>query len=356
MELFDILATLAKMIFIVALCLASVPICVWFERRGSAWIQGRVGPNRVGPFGLIQPMADAMKFFFKEDFIPAKANKFYYLMAPIIALVAPLVALTTVPFGSHLTLFGRDIPLQIVNFDAGIMLALAFIGLEVYPIILAGWSSNNKYSMMGAIRGSSQIVSYEISMGLALLSMLVVYGTFDMNEMVAFQAAYTWGAFINPLAALIFWICIFAETNRLPFDLPEGDAEIVAGFHLEYGAMKFALFFMAEYVAMIMASLFLSTIFFGGYALLPGFGALLSSLTSALSLDAIQAQNLKAILEFSSLFIKVGFFMFVFVWVRWTLPRFRFDQLMDLGWKALFPLALFNLVLMSIVSYFIHTR
>lgn len=356
MELFDIFATLAKMIFIVALCLASVPICVWFERRGSAWIQGRVGPNRVGPFGLIQPMADAMKFFFKEDFIPAKANKFYYLMAPIIALVAPLVALTTVPFGSHLTLFGKDIPLQIVNFDAGIMLALAFIGLEVYPIILAGWSSNNKYSMMGAIRGSSQIVSYEIAMGLSLLSMLVVYGTFDMNEMVAFQAAHTWGVFINPLAALIFWICIFAETNRLPFDLPEGDAEIVAGFHLEYGAMKFALFFMAEYVAMIMASLFLSTIFFGGYALLPGFGALLSSLTNAMSLDAIQTQNLKALLEFSSLFLKVGFFMFVFVWVRWTLPRFRFDQLMDLGWKALFPLALFNLVLMSIVSYFIHTR
>ena len=356
MELFDIIATLVKMIFVVALCLASVPICVWFERRGSAWIQGRLGPNRVGPFGLIQPMADALKFFFKEDFIPAKANKFYYLMAPIIALVAPLVALTTVPFGSHITLFGREISLQIVNFDAGIMLALAFIGLEVYPIILAGWSSNNKYSMMGAIRGSSQIVSYEIAMGLSLISMLVVYGTFDMNEMVAFQQAHTWGAFINPLAALIFWICIFAETNRLPFDLPEGDAEIVAGFHLEYGAMKFALFFMAEYVAMIMASLFLSTIFFGGYALLPGFATIISSLSSALSFDATQMQNLKALFEFISLFIKVGFFMFVFVWVRWTLPRFRFDQLMDLGWKALFPLALFNLVLMSIVSYFIHTK
>lgn len=356
MELFDILATLAKMIFIVALCLASVPICVWFERRGSAWIQGRVGPNRVGPFGLIQPMADALKFFFKEDFIPAKANKFYYLMAPIVALVAPLVALTTVPFGSHLTLFGKDIPLQIVNFDAGIMLALAFIGLEVYPIILAGWSSNNKYSMMGAIRGSSQIVSYEISMGLALISMLVVYGTFDMNEMVAFQQAHVWGAFINPIAALVFWICIFAETNRLPFDLPEGEAEIVAGFHLEYGAMKFALFFMAEYVAMIMASLFLSTIFFGGYALLPGFESLVAVLSSAFSLSAANTQNLKALFEFLSLFLKGGFFMFVFVWVRWTLPRFRFDQLMDLGWKTLFPLSLLNLVLMSIVSYFIHSK
>lgn len=354
MELFDILATLTKMIFIVALCLASVPICVWFERRGSAWIQGRVGPNRVGPFGLLQPMADAMKFFFKEDFIPAKANKFYYLMAPIIALVAPLVALTTVPFGSHLDIAGHLIPLQIVNFDAGIMLALAFIGLEVYPIILAGWSSNNKYSMMGAIRGASQIVSYEIAMGLSLLSMLVVYGTFDMKEMVAFQQAHTWGAFINPIAALVFWICIFAETNRLPFDLPEGEAEIVAGFHLEYGAMKFALFFMAEYVAMIMASLFLSTIFFGGFALLPGFSFLASHLATLFNLGPASSQNLIALFEFTSLFLKGGFFMIVFVWIRWTLPRFRFDQLMELGWKTLFPLSLANLVLMSIVSYFIN--
>lgn len=354
MEIFDILATLTKMIFIVALCLGSVPICVWFERRGSAWIQGRVGPNRIGPFGLLQPMADAMKFFFKEDFIPAKANKFYYLMAPIIALVAPLVALSTVPFGRHIELMGHVIPLQLVNFDAGIMLALAFIGLEVYPIILAGWSSNNKYSMMGAIRGSSQIVSYEIAMSLALLSMLVVYGTFDMNEMVAFQKAHTWGAFINPVAALIFWVCIFAETNRLPFDLPEGDAEIVAGYHLEYGAMKFALFFMAEYVAMIMASLFISTIFFGGYALLPGFGFLTDFLTGLLNLSITNTQNTIAFFEFLSLILKVAFFMIIFVWVRWTLPRFRFDQLMNLGWKILFPLSLANLVFMSIVSYFIN--
>jgi NADH-quinone oxidoreductase subunit H len=264
------------------------------------------------------------------------------------------VALTTVPLGSHLEILGHIVPLQIVNFDAGIMLALAFIGLEVYPIILAGWSSNNKYSMMGAIRGSSQIVSYEISMGMALLSMLIVYGTFDMTEMVRFQQTHIWGCFINPIAALVFWVCIFAETNRLPFDLPEGEAEIVAGFHLEYGAMKFALFFMAEYVAMIMASLFLSTVFFGGFALLPGFSLIVELATKLLNLGPANSQNLLALFEFLSLFLKGLFFMFVFVWVRWTLPRFRFDQLMELGWKILFPLSLVNLIFMCIVSYFMN--
>lgn len=355
MEYFGIAQLVAKILFVVAICLSVVPIMVWFERRGSAWMQGRVGPNRVGPFGLLQPLADVIKFFCKEDFVPGNANKFYYYMAPIVALVAPLCALAVIPFGSKAIIFGQEINLQIANFDSGIVFLLAFAGLEVYPLILAGWASKNKYSVLGALRGASQIVSYEIAMGLALLSMLVVYGSIKPHDMVAWQTANLWGAFVNPLGALIFWVAIFAETNRLPFDLPEGESEIVAGYHLEYGAMKFALFFMAEYVAMIMASGLIVTLFFGGYGILPGMGFFINLISNQFAFGEVGLQNTKAVFEFISFFLKVGFFMFVFVWVRWTLPRFRFDQLMDLGWKILFPLALINLVAVTLGVYFFNS-
>lgn len=355
MEYFDIAQLLAKILFVVAICLSVVPIMVWFERRGSAWMQGRVGPNRVGPFGLLQPLADVIKFFCKEDFVPGNANKFYYYMAPIVALVAPLCALAVLPFGSHAIILGKEVNLQIADFDSGVVFLLAFAGLEVYPLILAGWASKNKYSVLGALRGASQIVSYEIAMGLALLSMLVVYGSIKPHDMVAWQSANLWGAFVNPLGALIFWVAIFAETNRLPFDLPEGESEIVAGYHLEYGAMKFALFFMAEYVAMIMASGLIATLFFGGYGILPGMGFLINLISNQFGFGEVGLQNTKAVFEFLSFFLKVGFFMFVFVWVRWTLPRFRFDQLMDLGWKILFPLSLINLVAVTLGVYFFNS-
>ena len=345
------IALFLKIAFVLAICMGSVPFLVWFERRGSAWIQGRVGPNRVGPFGLLQSLADVLKFFFKEDFVPSQASKFYYYLAPCVALFAPLGALTMIPFGSYIEINGHIINLQIAEVNAGVLFILAFAGLEVYPIILAGWASNNKYSIFGALRGSSQIVSYEISMGLALVSMLLAYGTLDLHVMVNWQNSVGgwWGCVINPVGALIFWICIFAETNRLPFDLPEGEAEIVAGFHLEYGSMKFALFFLAEYVAMIMASALLATVFFGGYGLLPGFDAMSVWMSDHYGWPA---QNAKALFQFLSLFLKVAFIMFVFVWIRWTLPRFRFDQLMNLGWKILFPLALINLgYMVALVTY-----
>ena len=351
--------TLAKMVLILAVTLGIVPIMVWFERRGAAWMQGRVGPNRVGPFGLLQPLADVVKFFFKEAFVPDHADKFYYYLAPIIALVAPLAAISAIPFGSNIMFGDYVIGMQIANVDAGVIFILAFAGLEVYPVIIAGWSSNNKYAVLGALRGSAQVVSYEISMGLALLSMLLVYGTVDMNEMVRWQAEPllgfipSWGAFLNPFAALVFWISIFAETNRLPFDLPEGESELVAGYHVEYGSVKFACFFMAEYAAMIMASALLATIFFGGYSMLPGMAFIVELVREKMSWGAMGAQNLTALMEFISICIKVGFFMFVFVWVRWTIPRFRFDQLMDLGWKWLFPLSLANLVNTAWLPWFI---
>jgi len=346
-----LLPVLAKIIFVLAICMGSVPFLVWFERRGSAWIQGRIGPNRVGPFGLLQSLADVLKFFFKEDFIPKNSFKFYYLLAPAIALIAPLGALTLIPFGGSVLWNGQQIPLQIASIETGFVFILAFAGLEVYPIILAGWASNNKYSILGALRGSSQIISYEIAMGLSFVSMLLAYGTVIPNDIVIAQSSGGslgfWGCLINPLGALIFWIAIFAETNRLPFDLPEGESELVAGFHVEYGAMKFALFFLAEYLAMIMASALLATLYFGGYNLLPGFDLLASLLSEQ---TGFILQNCIALFQFISLFLKVAFFMFCFVWVRWTLPRFRFDQLMDLGWKILFPLSLLNVIYMIIIT------
>ncbi|WPU66169.1 NADH-quinone oxidoreductase subunit NuoH [Peredibacter starrii] len=354
MEYFDFIQLIAKILFVVAVCLSVVPVMVWFERRGSAWMQGRVGPNRVGPFGLLQPLADVFKFFCKEDFTPGNANKFYYYLAPMVALIAPLCALAVIPFGSKAIIMGQEVNLQIGNFDSGVIFILAFAGLEVYPLILAGWASKNKYSVLGALRGSSQIVSYEIAMGLALLSMMVVYGSFNPHDMVSWQQKHYWGALINPIGALVFWISIFAETNRLPFDLPEGESEIVAGYHLEYGAMKFALFFMAEYVAMIMASALIATLFFGGYGILPGMSFAINMIVEQFGWGEVGLQNTTAVFEFLSFFTKVAVFMFIFVWVRWTLPRFRFDQLMDLGWKILFPLSLINLVAVTLGVYFLN--
>jgi NADH-quinone oxidoreductase subunit H len=359
--LFDLSMMMAKILVILACTLGVVPVLVWFERRGAAWMQRRVGPNRVGPFGLLQPLADVIKFMHKETFTPANAHKFYYMMAPIIALIAPLCALAVIPFGGKAIINGQEVLLQIADMDTGVIFILAFAGLEVYPIILAGWASRNKYSVLGALRGSSQIVSYEISMGLALLSILIVYGTFDPHKMVAFQNDTLWGflpkwgVFLNPFGALVFWISTFAETNRLPFDLPEGESELVAGYHLEYGGMKFAAFFMAEYVAMIMASGLLVTLYFGGYNLLPGMDLLVGSVSNHFGFGVVGQTNVTAFFQFASFFTKVAFFMFVMIWIRWTLPRFRFDQLMDLGWKILFPLSLINLVIVTIgVYYFNH--
>lgn len=355
MTQFEIIALILKLIFVLGVTLNAVPVAVWFERRGSAWIQGRVGPNRVGPFGLLQPVADVMKFVFKEDFVPAQASKLYYHIAPAIAAIAPMAALAAIPFGSFMVVNGQTVPLQIATLDVGVLSVLAFAGLEVYPVMLAGWASNNKYAILGALRGSSQMVSYEIGMGLSLVSMLLIYGTLDMNAIVQYQTHEwlgflpRWGMFMNPIAFVIFLIAIFAETNRLPFDLPEGDSELVAGYHIEYGATKFAMFFFAEYVAMIMASSVLVTIFAGGYALLPGMGLLSHGLGSLLGFGADGTQNLVAVAQAIGFIFKVTCVMFFFVWVRWTLPRFRFDQLMNLGWKILFPISLANLIFIAIV-------
>lgn len=313
--------------------LTIVPILQLVERRGAALIQDRVGPNRVGPFGLLQPAADAIKFFLKEDIVPANADRFLYVLAPAIAVFSALTTFAVIPYGGTLPLNGREVPLIGADVGIGVLYVFALTSLSVYGIVLAGWSSNNKFSLMGGIRSGAQIISYELAMTTAAAGVILAASSFRLTEIVGMQAGSwlgfvpRWNVFLQPVGFLIFFVAAFAETNRLPFDLPEAEAELVAGYHTEYSSMKFAMFFLAEYVNMMVASALTVTLYFGGWTL-PGFepsgvgGAILS------------------VLIFAG---KTALFVWIFIWVRWTLPRFRYDQLMRLGWKVLLPLALLNL-------------
>ncbi len=311
-----------------------VPILQLVERRGAALIQDRLGPNRVGPFGLLQPAADAVKFFFKEDLVPANADKALYILAPAIAVFSALTTFAVIPYGASLPVAGREIPLIGADVSIGVLYVFALTSLSVYGIVLAGWSSNNKFSLMGGIRASAQIISYELAMTTAAAGVILAASSFRLTEIIGMQQETwlgflpKWNVFLQPLGFVIFFIAAFAETNRLPFDLPEAEAELVAGYHTEYSAMKFAMFFLAEYVNIIVASALTVTLYFGGWSF-AGFEP--RGIAGALVSVAIFA-------------VKTAFLVWVFVWVRWTLPRFRYDQLMRLGWKALLPLALANLL------------
>ncbi len=328
-----LIATVVKVTAIVLAMVSLVPILTWVERRGSGIIQLRLGPNRVGPFGLFQPLADGIKFFFKEDIVPPFVHRPTYVLAPGISLFAAILALAVLPLASAIEVAGRTIPAAIVDVDAGVLLLLAASGLGVYGILVAGWSSNNKYSLMGGLRSSSQMISYELGLSLAVISVLVLCGTLRPVEIVEKQAAGLWNVVFLPVGFLVMLIAGFAETNRLPFDLPEAESELVGGYHTEYSSMKFSMFFMAEYVNMIVSASLLVTLFLGGYSV-PAF------IRGPLGLEG----NLLAAAELASFALKVGFFLWFFVWVRWTLPRFRFDQLMGIGWKVLVPLGFLNIV------------
>jgi NADH-quinone oxidoreductase subunit H len=307
---------------------------MWLERRGAGLIQDRPGPNRVGPFGLLQPVADAVKFFMKEDLIPANTDRFLFVLAPGIALFSALTTFAVIPYGPNVTVGGRTIPLVGADVSIGILYLFALTSLSVYGIVLAGWSSNNKFSLMGGIRSSAQIISYELAMTTAAAGVILAAGSFRLTDVVSTQTGTwlgfipRWNVFPQFFGFAVFYIATFAETNRLPFDLPEAEAELVGGYHTEYSAFKFAMFFMAEYVNMIVASALTVTLFFGGWSL-PWYeprgvgGVIVSALV---------------------FFAKTAFFVWVFIWVRWTLPRFRYDQLMRLGWKTLLPVALLNLL------------
>lgn len=332
----EFLATLVKIGLWVGALLTAVPIMVWIERRMSALMQDRSGPNRLGPLGLFQAIADAAKFIFKESLTPSGVDRPLYLLAPLLAIVPALTTFVVIPMGPSAEVAGRTIEMVVVGADTGVMLFLALSSLGVYALVMAGYSSNNKYSLLGSIRASAQMVSYELALTMSVVSVLLPAGSLRLADVVQYQVDHRWLGFIpgwnvlpQALGFLVFLIASFAETNRLPFDLPEAESELVAGYHTEYSAMRFALFFMGEYMSMITLSALGVTLYFGGWTL-PG-----------LALTGIPG----ALTGFLVLLGKVSLFMLFFVWVRWTYPRFRYDQLMRLGWKVLLPLALINFVM-----------
>jgi NADH-quinone oxidoreductase subunit H len=325
-----------KIALLFVVLLTAVAYMTWVERRVSAWIQDRRGPNRVGPFGLLQPLADGIKFLFKEDVLPPHAYRPVYLMAPAMLFVPAMVTFAVVPIGPVLRIFGLDLAPQVADVDNGILIILAFSSMGVYGVALAGWASNNKYSLMGGLRSSAQLISYELAMGLSIVGVLMTASSLRLADVVAYQAQHGWNLLWQAPGFLIFLTAAFAETNRLPFDLPEAETELVAGYHTEYSGMRFSMFYMAEYVNMITASALAATLYCGGYHV-PGLRLL--GLPEAAA-AAVQ------VLAFG---LKVAFFLFVYVWVRWTIPRFRYDQLMDLGWKVLLPLALAHILWVAFI-------
>ena len=325
---------LVLLLFLVSLGAAAY--MTYFERKLAAWIQDRVGPDRAGPFGILQPIADGVKMFLKEDFIPAKADKWLFIIGPGIAMFTALITSAVVPWGPKLHLFGRDIALQVADINIGILYVFGVLSVGVYGIMIGGWASNNKYSLYGAIRASSQMISYELAMGVSAITIVLLSGSLSLNDIVTQQSG-VWNVFYQPVAFFIFFVCSLAELNRAPFDLPECESELVGGYHTEYSSMKLGLYLFAEYTSMFVSSAIMAILFFGGYNF-PGMSHF--------------SGNTLAILGIAAFAIKIFIFIFVIMWIRWTIPRFRFDQLMHLGWKTLLPLSLINLLITGLVIAF----
>ncbi|MEJ7737541.1 MAG: NADH-quinone oxidoreductase subunit NuoH [Chitinophagaceae bacterium] len=326
-----------KLGLIVVIVSASLVIAMYetyAERKVAAFIQDRQGPNRAGPMGLLQPLADGLKLFMKEEIIPNSSNKFLFVLGPCMAMLTAMMTSAVVPWGNKVELFGRTIDLQIADINIGILYIFGVVSMGVYGIMIGGWASNNKFSLLAAIRGASQIISYELAMGLSLIALLMLTGSLSMKTIVEQQMmpGHWWNVVYQPLGFLIFFICAFAECNRTPFDLSEAENELNFGYHQEYSSMKLGFYLFAEYINMFISSAIMATLFFGGYDM-PFVDE------STLSI------NIAAIVGMVALLVKIVIFIFVFMWVRWTVPRFRYDQLMSLGWKGLIPLALFNMLL-----------
>jgi len=330
----QIIAAIVKVLVVFGACLTSVAILVYLERRVSAFIQLRYGPNRVGPQGLFQPVADLTKLMFKEDIIPREADRLFFLMAPILAMAPSFLVMAVIPFGDSVTVAGETIRLIICDANIGVLFLLAISSLSIYGLAIAGWSSGSKYSLMGGLRSTAQMISYELTLGLAIVAVLLLGESFSLREVVLGQTDgfLHWNVFKQPLGFVLFLIAVFAETNRLPFDLPEAESELVSGYHTEYSSMKFAFFFMGEYVAMVAGASLMVALFFGGWHV-PGLASL-----------GVEGWTL-ALLQMAGFAAKVGLFLLFFIQVRWTLPRLRYDQLMNLGWKVLLPLGLLNVLI-----------
>jgi NADH-quinone oxidoreductase subunit H len=310
----------------------------WAERKVAAYLQDRVGPNRAGWGGLLQPLADGMKLFAKEEFEPDTKNKFLFFLGPAIAMSAALMTSAVIPWGDKLEVFGRTVQLQATDTDSALLYIFAVVSIGVYGIMIGGWASNNKFSLMGAVRAASQMVSYEVAMGLSMIALLMMTGTLSLKEISAQQHGLHWNVFYQPLSFLIFLICAFAETNRTPFDLAECESELIGGYHTEYSSMKMGFYLFAEYANMFISSTIIAVLFFGGYNY-PGMGWAVEH----------WGVNIANVIGIAALFAKLCFFIFFFMWIRWTIPRFRYDQLMNLGWKILIPLSIINIMIVGIV-------
>jgi NADH-quinone oxidoreductase subunit H len=324
--------SLIKIVIVLLVILTTVANLVYMERKISAFIQNRIGPNRTGPWGLLQAPADVLKLFIKEDIVPASANHAIHTLAPIISITVAMSTFAVVPFGDTMTIFGREVKLMIADVNIGVLYILALTSMGVYGITLSGWSSNNKYSLLGGLRSSAQLISYELSMGLSVVGVIMIAGTLELDRIVELQSGFAWNAFLTPIGFITFLVASFAETNRLPFDLPEAEPELVGGYHTEYSGMKFGTFFLAEYANMITSSAIIVTLFLGGWQF---------PFVGRLGLPALVV----SVLQVLAFVVKVGAVIVFYMWIRWTIPRFRYDQLMNLGWKVMLPLALLNVVI-----------
>ncbi|NLR64103.1 NADH-quinone oxidoreductase subunit NuoH [Chitinophaga varians] len=332
MDWFFILEKILLISAVLVLSLVVAMYSTWGERKVAAWIQDRLGPNRAGPMGLLQPLADGGKLFFKEEIIPTNSNRFLFILGPSVAMMVACMTSAVIPWGDTLTIAGHTVSLQVADVNIGILFIFGVLSVGVYGIMIGGWASNNKYSLLASVRAASQIISYELPMGLALIALLMLTGTLSLKEIVEQQRHGLWNVVYQPLGFFIFLVCAFAECNRAPFDLPEAENELNGGYHLEYSSMKLGFYLFAEYINMFVSSALMATMYFGGYAF-PGMDSLGVS------------PNLLTILGFLALFVKILVFIFFFMWVRWTVPRFRYDQLMRLGWRVMIPLALANMLI-----------
>src|SRR5882724_7570149 len=337
----DWILLLEKLLLIVVIVSLSLVIAMYetyAERKIAAFIQDRIGPNRAGPFGMFQPLADGLKLFMKEEIIPNTSNKFLFILGPCLAMLTAMMTSAVIPWGGTINFFGRHVGLQIADINIGILYIFGVVSLGVYGIMIGGWASNNKFSLLAAIRGASQMISYELAMGLALIALLMMTGSLQMSVIVQNQLHHGWHIIYQPLGFIIFFICALAECNRTPFDLAEAENELNFGYHQEYSSMKLGLYLFAEYVNMFISSVVMTTLFFGGYDI-----PFVNEANWGLS------QNVLALIGFAVILAKAFFFLFVFLWIRWTIPRFRYDQLMNLGWKKLIPLALANMIITALV-------
>lgn len=320
---------LILIIFLISLGIAAYS--TYAERKVAAFMQDRVGPDRAGPFGLLQPLADGVKMFLKEEIIPTASDKFLFILGPCIFMLTALMTSAAIPWGKSFNFAGHEFSLQVADLNVGILYIFAVVSIGVYGIMIGGWASNNKFALLGSLRASSQMISYELSMGMSIIGIILMTNSLSLREIVDAQSGFHWNFWQQPLGCLIFIICAFAECNRAPFDLPESESELVGGYHTEFSSMKLGLYLFAEYINMFISAAVISCLYFGGYHF-PG-------------LDSLDLpQNVAAAVSVAVLFGKIFFFIFFFMWVRWTLPRFRYDQLMRLGWKILIPLSILNVL------------